>query len=205
MASASSVPNRSSHASILPGPHDGADTFSASTRLSSSVRIAESAVVASSSCAVVLCPNTTLSPITSTRNASPGFSAPTAPDRMPHAFVCIETPRCNTAWSGKGRYSMSGSARYSSRSPNTMRAPSSAASKASRRQPAMIAVSRMRDGAPAAMGAYWWSLNPSTRLATTLRFTSLVPPSIELPLARSMARVDMISPGRKPSPSQPRP
>src|SRR5690606_27771632 len=47
------------------------------------------------------------------------------------------------------------------------------------------------------------SLKPSTRLATTLRFTSVVPPSIELPLERSQPRVTASSSGAKPSPDQP--
>src|SRR6185312_8173850 len=49
------------------------------------------------------------------------------------------------------------------------------------------------------------SLSPSTRLATTFRFTSVVPPSMELPFERSQLRVTASSSGAKPSPDQPSP
>ena len=42
---------------------------------------------------------------------------------------------------------------------------------------------------------YLGSGSPSTRLEMTFRFTSLVPPSMELPFERSQPRVAMISPG----------
>ena len=47
--------------------------------------------------------------------------------------------------------------------------------------------------------------SPARVWTTTLRFTSDVPPSIELALARSQPRVAAISAGAKASPSQPRP
>src|SRR5690606_29695743 len=47
------------------------------------------------------------------------------------------------------------------------------------------------------------SRSPSTRLATTLRLISVVPPSIELPFDRNQPRVVARSSAEKPSPDQP--
>src|SRR5262249_21810907 len=81
---------------------------------------------------------------------------------------------------------------------------------------------RRRLGRPAASGvaqhhlffgqfghvfALWFSYSGrlSTRLDSTLRLISDVPPSMELPLERSQDRVSKRASASKPGPSQPRP
>ena len=49
---------------------------------------------------------------------------------------------------------------------------------------------------PSFQALYFGSGKPSTRLDTTLMFTSDVPPSIELPFERSQPRAAVISPAK---------
>src|SRR6478609_3233559 len=55
------------------------------------------------------------------------------------------------------------------------------------------------------VGRYFGSGRPSTRLETTFRLISEVPPSIELPFERSQVRTAANSGPPNPSPSQPTP